>query len=354
MAARHFFTKHNGSPWVSTIDITEAASKPTDEMLSLALPAGSSGLTLEHMVRALREIGRQPLLYQGQFDPTKNEIIWPSTIKPLAVIDRYVDSGVPVIVGLAPWANQNELHAVVAVGHTLKTLASADPLSAEPTRADFVRCILVNDDQRGCYLRMPNSAGDSIAETPYTTEHIAYIIVPMPEKVYTPAESAEKYSWDLLHRYQIEWPTIKSAYVNQLGKSINSAENFWAKLNANEVVARTYLTYGWRYKQRIIQNSCSPELKDAVYKQDFSRFVWVTEFGTRDSFNHLDENQIRIFSHSVVDATSSRFWEGRSIFHAPGIVSRLFHNPTNPFDDYLNAITLCPNDSPYGIKIRGR
>jgi len=353
MAARHLFSKHNGSPWVSTIDITEAASKPTDHMLSLALPAGSGGLTLEHMVRALREVGREPLLYHGNFDPTTKKITWPATIHPAAVIDRYVDSGIPVIVGLTPWAGQNELHAIVAVGHATKQLTSIDRLSSEPTRADYVRFLLVNDDQLGCYLRMPMAAGDALSETPYTVENIVYIIVPLPQKVYTPAESAEKLSWDLLRSYEAEWPTLEAKYRDKLGNSATGATHLITKLKANEVIARTYLTYGWRYKQRIIRNTCSPVLKDAVFRQDFSRYVWVTEFGTRESFNELDEKKIRVFAHSVVDATSSRFWEGRSIFHAPGFVWRWFHDPANPFDEYVNAILPIADDQPYGMKIRG-
>jgi hypothetical protein len=231
MAARHLFSKHNGSPWVSTIDITEAASKPTDHMLSLVLPSGSGGLTVEHMVRALREIGRQPLLYHGVYDATNNRTTWPTTINPNAVIDRYVDSGVPVIVGLTPWAGQNEFHAIVAVGHTLRKLAPSDSLSHEPTRADFVRCLLVNDDQLGCYLRMPLIAGDALSETPYDANNIVYIIVPLPEKVYTPAESAEKLSWDLLRIYQAEWPKLEANYGTQLGSSVASANSFLARLS---------------------------------------------------------------------------------------------------------------------------
>jgi hypothetical protein len=354
MAARHFFTKHSGSPWVSTIKITEAASKPTDHMLSRVLPAGSGGLTLEHMVRALREIGREPLLYQGNYDPNTKQVTWPSTMRPAAVIDRYVDSGIPVIVGLLPWeTGQSELHAVLAVGHTLRTLETADVLSAEPTRADYVNALLVHDDQRGCYLRLPVTPNDPIGETPYNTSHICYIIVALPGKVFTPAESAEKVSWGILKRYQLEWPTLKQSFQPQIAKSVPAAEEFLARLAANEVVARTYLTYGWRYKQRLIRNSCSEVLKEVVYRQDFSRFVWVTEFGTRNSFNHLDETAVQIFAHSVVDSTSSQFWEGRSIFHAPGFIWRWYHNPDSPFDNYTNSITPIPDETPYGMKIRG-
>ena len=353
MAARHFYSKHRGSLWVSTVDITEAASKPTDHMLSLALPAGSGGLTVEHMVRALRAIGREPLLYHGSYDAKNGQITWPTSIAPTAVIDRYVDSGIPVIVGLAPWAGQSELHAVVAVGHALHELNPGKSLPNDPTRSEWVRFLVVNDDQRGTSLRLPVASSDPLSETPYDVSHIVYIIVPLPGKVFTPAEAAEKIGWDMIRRYQAEWPILKTTYATQMAGATNAGDQFTDQIAQNQVVARTYLTYGWRYKQRMVRNTCSDTLKNAVFQHDFPRFVWVTEFGTRASLNHLDETQIRIFAHSVVDATSSRFWEGRCIFHAPGFVWRWYHDLNNPFADYVNSITPIATEMPYGMKIRG-
>ena len=277
---------------------------------------------------------------------------WPANLRPAAIIDRYIESGIPVIIGLRPWAaGQEEWHAVVAFGHCRQVLDLSAALSAtNPTRADYVRHFLVNDDQRGVSLRLPVSSGDALKETPYSAEDIGYLIVPLPSKVYTPAESAEKLGWDFLRRYEAEWPTM---VPHCPPSSIKMGEELIARLQSNEVVARTYLTYGWRYKQRLMRNSCAPALKEAVYNHDFSRFVWVTEFGTRASFNHLDDAKHEIFAHSVVDATSNHFWEGRSVIHAPGFVWRWFHDPSNPFGSYVDAITPVPDDRPYGVKIRG-
>jgi len=265
-----------------------------------------------------------------------------------------VDSGIPVIVGLAPWAaDQDDFHAVVAVGHTLQKLDAAAVLPQSPTRSEYSRFILVNDDQRGTNLRLPIKAGDALTQTPYNASHIVYLIVPFPGKVFTPAESAEKLSWDLVNRYATELNNLKNTYTKQLATSIKAADEFAARFAANEIIARTYLTYGWRYKQRMIRNSCAPSLKDAILRQSLPRFVWVTEFGTRASFNDLDDKNVRIFSHVVVDATSSAFWEGRCIFHAPGFVWRWYHDPAAPFNDYVNAMVPIADDVSYGIKIRG-
>jgi hypothetical protein len=196
-------------------------------------------------------------------------------------------------------------------------------------------------------------SGDALSETPYNANHIIYIIVPLPGKVFTPAEAAEKLAWDLVRRYQSEWPNLKASYAAQMSGASSAGDQFIDQLVQNQVIARTYLTYGWRYKQRLVRNTCSDTVKDAVFRQDFPRFVWVTEFGTRSSFNHLDESQVQIFAHSVVDGTSSRFWEGRCIFHAPGFIWRWYHDLSNPFADYVNSITAVPTETPYGMKIRG-
>ena len=127
-------------------------------------------------------------------------------------------------------------------------------------------------------------------------------------KVFTPAESAEAVAWDLLRRYQAELPNLKAAYPGKLGTSVASASEFVARINANEVIARTHLTFGWRYKERLVRKSCAMRIKDAAFRQSLPRFVWVTEFGTRASFNTLDKSTLQVFSHAVTDATSNMLW----------------------------------------------
>jgi hypothetical protein len=51
MAGRHFYSRHRGL-WYSTVEVHEAATRVTDSMLSQALPAGSGGLAIDHIVRA--------------------------------------------------------------------------------------------------------------------------------------------------------------------------------------------------------------------------------------------------------------------------------------------------------------
>ena len=131
--------------------------KPTDAVVSQALPAGSAGLSINNMVRALRALGTEPKLFMGQFDlqQTSQPVQWPAPIRPADVIQRYIDSGIPVIIGLRPWkADQTSGHAILAIGHTLKKIDPAVSLPAKPTKAEFCNTFIAHDDQIG-----PNSSG---------------------------------------------------------------------------------------------------------------------------------------------------------------------------------------------------
>ena len=75
-----------------------------------------------------------------------------------------------------------------------------------------------------------------------------------------------------------------------------------APKKTGNVIARTYLAHGWRYKIRMISNAVGDDFKSVPCCHDLRRHVWVTEFGTLAS---LKVRLTRIFAQSVVDATAS-------------------------------------------------
>jgi hypothetical protein len=121
---RHLHNRHDGA-WFSMPDISELALKPTDAMISQSVPAGSSFLTIDNMVRALRGMGRHPVVYARP--PTGDWVTAPKD-----VIYRYLDSGIPVIVGLRQ-KGEAIGHAVVAVGRVIDKTAPAK-LPPNPTQ----------------------------------------------------------------------------------------------------------------------------------------------------------------------------------------------------------------------------
>ncbi|MGE0119382.1 MAG: hypothetical protein AB7S71_08185 [Dongiaceae bacterium] len=355
MAGRHFYTKHKG-PWFATVDISEAASQPTDTTLAQSLPAGSGGLNTNNMVRALRAMGREPLSYLAKIDNSgaPPKIDWGSKLRPHEIIARYVDSGVPVILGIAPWEiDQTLWHAVVAIGHTTRTLDSQSGLPDHPTRAEFLDAFLVNDDQRGVSLRMPIVA--SAGDTPYSLENVGYLIVPLPKKVFINAESAERIAWQLVDaNFQSIWSQLKAQFAAQIASCVQDGDDFLSKISRGELVARTYLTFGWKYKARILRNCVSDVVKRVASRHEFPKFVWVTEFGSVDALNKLEAKDRLIISHSVIDATSSNYWEAACLFHAPGFVIRWFSDPKNPTGDLTYEVSIVPDNPGYQPKIRGQ
>ena len=350
MAGRHFHTRHRGK-WFSTVDITKAATKVADFSLSRSLPAGSEFLGLNNMVQALRAMDREPFTYIG-VDPNKNMAINWGKLRPRDIINRYVDSGIPVILGLQQESGIG--HAVVATGHSLKEINSNVALPIEPTRAEFCEAFLVNDDQRGINLRMPVMQASALGETSYSVEqHVSWIIIPLPSKVFIPAENAEKLAWELLKNYRNDWKDHKTFHNDNLGGSTLAGDEFVGAIDANKVMARTYLTYGWKYKARMLANDIGTDFKRGLLYHEFPRYVWVTEFGTLESLNHINFKARRIFSHAVIDATASKFWESRCMFHAPGFGLRWYHDPDNIFGDYKDAVTPVADDAEYYPKFRG-
>ena len=354
-AAGRLFYETDHGPWFSTADITAAASKPTDSTVSQSLPAGSGGLNINNMLRALHAMDREPLSYMAsKIDSVQDPILveWEETLKPHEVIYRYVDSGIPVILVLAPWANdQGMWHAVVAVGHTLREHGEDHALPRKSTRAEFCECFLVNDDQRGTTLRMPISANCSIGQTPYCVDkHVAYIIAPLPRKVFIQAEAAEQIAWELLDLYRKLWDVVKQNYP-EISNSIAGGDRFCDLVEAGAIVARTYLTNGWEYKRRLLRSSIGSSAKQAIIRQDLPRYVWITEFSDFGNLNSVDPTARRILSHSVIDGTSSNFWHGVSLFHGPGLVSRWYHDSGNPYGDYLHEVSIVADESPYEPRI---
>lgn len=350
MAGRHFHHKHRG-PWVSTTAITEAATTLTDMGMARMVPAGSEALHPNNMLQALKAMERQPFVYTAdKVDPATKRPIW--TQRPVDIIHRYVDSGIPVILGLAPIGSDPVGHAVIVTGATYEKGTGRPLTTVRPTRAEFARYFLINDDQRGANLRLPIQKGSPLAETPHSIEeNLLYVIVPLPKKVYLTGELAEELSWDTLQSYARQWPTKVKPELT--GVDTTCAEKFVAAIKSNSVVCRTYLTFGWKYKARMLANEVHEDFKADLIYHELPKYVWVTEFGTAESLSSLDLKDHFIYAHCVVDATGSKHWEARSVFHGPGLATRWFHDPKDVYGNYRAVSTLLAADRGYRPKVRG-
>lgn len=351
VSGRHFHTRHRG-PWFSTVAITEAASKPTDITLATALPAGSSGLNVNNMLRALRAMDRHPYAF-SKVQQQGNTLVWPNALDPADILARYVGSGIPVILGLAPWAGQREWHAVVAVGDSFELQRPATLSKSHSSIGALSPYFVVHDDQLGPYLRMGVAPGLPSSETPYNVQdHVVFIIVPLPDKVFIPAETAERTAWDYLRFYCNDWPALKAQHGAVIGASATLGDEIVEAFRENKIVARTYLTFGWKYKHRFLTTSAAQEVKDWVAVHDLPRMIWVTELGRLNDLNDLDPAKRQIFGHCVIDATSTGPYQPPLTFHAPGFLTLFEQSNPTFFADAIQHVIPIPNDQLYRPRVR--
>jgi hypothetical protein len=241
---RHYHSRHRG-PWISMADITEAALQQTDQDLVGTTPYGSESLSLNAMLRAYRSIGRFPIVRAAQQvrDPNTGRLSfnW-GPDGPSSVLARYLDSGIPLALIFAPLNPGEIAHAVTAVGHEIGSKISGPIHPNHPSRASYCSAILVNDDQRGAYRRVPVDSGGKIAgdDYPFTiNDHLTAIIIPLPDKVYISGEQSERVAWDRVNKACAEKAKLINAYGSALGQSKNLLHEFVDERLNNNVFART-------------------------------------------------------------------------------------------------------------------
>lgn len=345
MAGRHFHSRHGG-PWFSLPDINEVALKPTDNLTSLSLPAGSEFLTSDNIVRALRAMERHPVVHAAQ--PTKKAGVFTWGRPPHEIVSRYLDSGVPVILGLRAKDPRAVGHAVVAVG---RVVGPAPEDRRTGTWADFTSHILVNDDQLGAYQPIPVRSQDRSDACRWTLEDdLGYLVVPLPAKVFMPAEVAETLARDCLAtteaRIDEYWDRAKAERRADLDPE------FFGRAES-PLIARTYLTHGWKYKRRALRNRLPARFKWELLSRQLPRYVWVTEFSLPADLEDLDPARRRVRAHVVVDATGSPYWDSVLVVQLPGLGLFWGFDPGNPAAGPRPIWRATEEAEPFLPKVRG-
>lgn len=350
MAGRHFHQRHGG-PWFSMPDINEVAIKPTDNVISRSLPAGSEFLTPDNMVRALRAMDRHPVVYAAQ--PVKKHLVW---VRPAhEIVSRYLDSGIPVIIGLR--ARQGAVgHAVAAVGRVVSP-GRATPKSPNATWAEMTTHFLIQDDQQGAYRRLPVREADRSDAYPWTLEDATYLIVPLPAKVFMTGEVAETFARDYVAmacaRTQAYRDKAEADTDGGPLKPHAEIDPAFYGAKPEELIARTYLTYGWKYKRRALRNRLPRAFKAELLSKQFPRYVWVTELSLPGDLAGLDACHRKVRAHVVADATGSRFWDSVLVVQTPGLSMFWAFNPAVPGAAHRLIWRAMNEAEPFFPKVRG-
>ncbi len=319
---RHFSAKHGGA-WISPAKIAATAFEAHDVPSASSLPAGSRGLTLSNMVAALRRMDLQPVLHHKRELPG-GKLEWPAPLVPAAIVARYVESGLPVLLGLHDLEGTEDFHVVVVTGTAFRELENCETRS-QLTIADFIPFFLVQDDRLGTNRWMPAKKGNSQGawdETPYNLEdNVSFILAPLPQKVFVTAELAERYSLDIVEQFYMEdWASHRTGVLKDDDKVIAAGDAVAAALKAETIVARTYLRPGWKYKKWLTESQAHNDLKLRVVHHELPRLVWVTELGLASDVNHMLPSDRRIFGHVVYDATAAGQVRQPLLMHLPGML----------------------------------
>jgi len=356
MASRPVHMRHRRTAWHSIAEITRLATTPTDGELSQELPAGSSGLNPLHIIRALKAMGHQPLQHGFRDSDGK-----PTATKACEVAMRYLDSGLPVILGMAG-VNGEIGHAIAAIGYIETT---GDAIKPGDSYDSFVRAFVIHDDQSGPYRYLPltdEDAGHLPRERllfkdskPVTVEgSVTHMFVPLPPRVFLRAERADIVARDFLNlQAMISNKLSREASDPAVGAAI---EAFFAKVKEGKFIRRTYLTTAGRYRHHLAKGDLNELIKIELVTRQLPHFIWVTELMESSSEQVTFKGARNIVGHMVVNATSST--EPSNDLLAAHFPHLLIHRNINPPRDkrdeldFEESAEIYPQDAPYGGRVR--
>ena len=312
--ARHMHQRY-GYGWCSVADITNLAA-PTTAHEATSLPAGSEFLTSERMIRAISEMGFQPLCLEG---PDIGAAILP-----------YVESGLPVILGLNLQGGLG--HAVTVIGRVFSPIRKRSAAAV-----DYVQAFIVHDDQAGPYMLVPTRPAQrysrfdthQLVRRPAggrstvlnVATHGVFAVVLMPIRAFSTAAAAEALFEQRFAKAMQKVSELKQTIRDKGGvPNDRLLDQLKDAHDKGEVVARIYLSSAAGYRRYIVHGTMNDALKDWILRMHLPHFIWVTEISTIDAYNQASAGQRRLFGHCVIDATSTgRDLTGLLMLHLPGI-----------------------------------
>jgi hypothetical protein len=211
----------------------------------------------------------------------------------MSLLNTYIESGLPVIIGLNKldqlsntWKYDTPGHAVIFIGREELTdkhingcfsIETVDKISIRDLSAMNHEYVIIDDNYPPYQLAEYNNPCKYSNDKRYDGLQIAYFIVPLHPKIYLEAFEAK--------RFLIELLTISKA-----------------KLPDNSLTAiRFYLTSSRSYKDWLIRESdMDMKMKKIIVNTSMAKFLWVAELGSSDSFK-----QKKATGLVLLDATSA-------------------------------------------------
>ncbi len=257
---RHYSQRYRNYAEFLVADITRMASPTKAGGL---IP--SRGLGIDQACRVFSEAGLFPDVYQ------KDEM----GERFYRLLNAYIESGFPVFA-----AFERRPHAITVIGHGTSELdAFANVTDSVLFAWESINSLVVVDDNYMPYLTI-----DCLDRAAYKVTDIGTFIVPLPEKIYLPAEAVEVH---VVHLLEMGFPELDFSHLNQ------PVVRYFITTSAR---LRTYA----REQETALPKSLFQVLMDLALPQ----FVWVAQIASLEDWKHG-----RCNITCVLDATASAYDE---------------------------------------------
>jgi len=272
---RHYSEQYAQHRELLLHDITKLA-KPFD-------PSGmtpSLGLNLFEAERIFQAAGCYPVMTVREWDWNTQK--WINDGRFLSQMLSYLDSGFPLFVSLHSGAMGNEGHAIVLVGY--EWLDERECSSRDDTHVwSLLNSLLAVDDNRLPYrtVSIGQNTNFEIGAGSYTADDFNAFIVPLPDKIFYPAQAVESFSQDIMY------PLLKRM-IDLPEEDFLLQRYFVTTISALRRFAR----------QRV--SEFGAELVNILMQLKTTQFIWVIEYATEEQWKKR-----HITGRVVLDASAS-------------------------------------------------
>jgi hypothetical protein len=348
---------------------TEALTAPqvTEKVKDIPFPLSqplrnipTPGLNVSQIRAALGYLNCDPIIYDYTF--VKKEAL--QIERPEQIIYRYLESGLPIIIGIDLEGGQG--HAIVVVGHTFNpdfwwseasrlyyNLPKTGQKRAENIvyhcSNSWIQNFIVQDDNLGPYY---------FVDTSFFKSWVSCIIVPLPKGVYLTAEEAELQAWSAVNkksfvRILAEDVLIQLKENKAVVSNIEWLEMFLDFLQSGDLILRTYLRESEEFKSDINKFTRSSEVKKEYLELGMPKYVWVVELSWPDIFCHIRKKCGEIIIDSTAEAND---FNSVLAIHLPGFFvkggdsyqMKLILDDDQPFRHYYRKQKPLPRNLPLG------
>jgi hypothetical protein len=258
-----------------------------------------------------------------------------NTIKLADITYRYVESGLPVIIGT------ND-HALVAIGHTY------DPTAQASVAIERIPAFYTNNDNAGPYREMPIFS-DSLSD--YSFSEAQCIIPVLPHEVTLRGEEAEVMARQCLDQFlelvvppnpAVPVATTAPTKLRELVQQINPALNGTLQNMEYRTFLQRSVDFQALLRRDMAAGMFAKDVGTELLSLDYPKYIWITEASSSSLLNYPDRRNRKCVGRVIVDTTAPAKTEGVIAMHAVDFLQLIgrvdgqsrvtsFHRGSTPF-----------------------